>query len=156
VARDKEARFQNEELSEIASQVLFNKTRYSGVALARRLGVNQNTLWVRFNRKGISLQEARGTADAMVEWAHDMLETSMRLRALAEEELGVPAEPFEVRKYRKRRAKEEIEASKAEQAESAPPPPPQAAPQEERGEPDPSRPDQREDQRFRITAFSYG
>lgn len=74
-----------EKLKHIA-RIVFDKSRYSGRELARRLGLNPNTLWSWYDR-GLPVDQALASADIFNEWAVELLLLSRELRKLAEERI---------------------------------------------------------------------
>lgn len=75
-------RIPTDELTRV-SRVLFDKTQFSGQQIARELGVNQNTLWGMFNRRGLPVEHADAVADLLTEWATKMLALASSLRQAA-------------------------------------------------------------------------
>jgi hypothetical protein len=69
---------------------LFDKSRFSGGEMARRLDLNHNTLWSWFFRRGITEEAAFKAADVLTEWAIELLEMAHELRRLEETRHDVP------------------------------------------------------------------
>lgn len=78
------------------ARAIFNKARFSGGEAARRIGVNQNTLWSWFFNRGVPIEEAFAIADIMTGWAVEMLALAGELRKLAQDRLGEERTRLEV------------------------------------------------------------
>jgi hypothetical protein len=93
-------RVYNDELQDVGD-IIFNKTRFSGMEIARTLGINHNTLWSWFFRRGITPEHANNIADILNQWAIELLDASRRLRAVQWQESEDPPVRLASRKRQK-------------------------------------------------------
>lgn len=65
------------------SRVVFGESRFTGPAVARRVGTSKVTLWSWLNRTGLPVEQASKLSDELLRRASELMEAAADLRQQA-------------------------------------------------------------------------